>query len=307
MLDTLTGFVVVGLAIGIGYLLGRIDLLGPHARPVLARLTFFVLTPFLLFVVLAEADTTMLFSSLLPASAIAAFAMIALYVLFARVLWRRGLGETVIGAVSAAQVNANNIGFPISLYLLGSAAYPAPVILFQLIVLTPFTLTLLDIATSDRKASIWKVLRRTVSNPIILGAAGGTLASVFGLSLPPIVWEPMSLIAGACIPVLLINYGLSLHGSRVLAAHGRRRDVLLASAIKLVVMPIAAWAIAALLFQLPPTEVLIIVVLAALPTAQNVFNYSERYNTGIVISRDTIFITTIGCVPVLLLVTLLLG
>jgi hypothetical protein len=37
MLESLTGFVVVGLAIAIGYVIGRIDLLGEHARPVLAR------------------------------------------------------------------------------------------------------------------------------------------------------------------------------------------------------------------------------------------------------------------------------
>ena len=56
MLESLTGFVVVGVAILVGWILGRIDLLGEHARPVLARLTFFVLSPFLLFVVLAQAD-----------------------------------------------------------------------------------------------------------------------------------------------------------------------------------------------------------------------------------------------------------
>ena len=66
MLESLTGFVVVGVAILVGWILGRIDLLGEHARPVLARLTFFVLSPFLLFVVLAQADVRTLFSALLP-------------------------------------------------------------------------------------------------------------------------------------------------------------------------------------------------------------------------------------------------
>ena len=71
MLDSLTGFVVVGVAILVGWVIARIDLLGPHARHVLGRLTFFVLSPFLLFVVLAQADVHMLFSALLPVSAIA--------------------------------------------------------------------------------------------------------------------------------------------------------------------------------------------------------------------------------------------
>src|SRR5215207_3415338 len=126
MLESLTGFVVVGLAILVGYVLGRIDLLGEDAKPVLARLTFFVLSPFLLFVVLAQADVRTLFSALLPVSAIAAVVVIAVYVLISRFAWRRSAGEVVIGALSAGQVNSNNIGIPLSLYLLGSAAYPAP-------------------------------------------------------------------------------------------------------------------------------------------------------------------------------------
>ncbi|MGM7668309.1 AEC family transporter [Microbacterium sp. A93] len=306
MLDTLTGFVVVGLAIAVGYLIGRIDLLGPHARHVLGRLTFFVLSPFLLFTVLAQADASMLFSSLLPVSAIAAVVVIGAHALVAKYIWKRSVGETVIGALSAGQVNSNNIGIPLSLYLLGSAAYPAPVILLQLMVFTPISLTILDAVTSGR-TSPWRTFVRTATNPIILGSALGTLVSVFDIELPPIVMEPTTLLANACVPVLLISYGISLHGQKVLGTSGHRRDVLLASTLKLLIMPLVAWVTAQFVFGLSAHEVLIVVVLAALPTAQNVFNYSQRYDVGEAMSRDTVFITTIGCVPVLLIATLLLG
>ena len=306
VLETLTGFAVVGVAIAVGYIIGRIDLLGPHARHVLGRLTFFVLSPFLLFTVLAQADAKVLFSSLLPVSAIAALVVIAAYALVARFAWKRDIGETVIGALSAGQVNSNNIGIPLSLYLLGSAAYPAPVVLLQLLVFTPISLAILDAVTAGR-SSIWRTLARTATNPIVLGSALGTLVSVLGIDLPPIVMEPALLLANACVPVLLISYGISLFGQRVLGASGRRRDVLLASTLKLFVMPVIAWVFAQFVFGLSAHEVLIVVVLAALPTAQNVFNYSQRYDIGEAISRDTVFITTIGCVPVLLIATLVLG
>ncbi|MFE6997366.1 AEC family transporter [Microbacterium sp. NPDC057659] len=306
MLDTLTGFAVVGLAIAVGYVIGRIDLLGAHAREVLSRLTFFVLSPFLLFTVLAQADARVLFSSLLPVSAIAAVVVIGLYVLVAKLVWKRGVGETVIGALSAGQVNSNNIGIPLSLYLLGSAAYPAPVILMQLLVFTPISLSILDAVTGERR-SFGRTVLRTATNPIILGSALGTVVSVLGIELPPIVIDPITLLANACVPVLLISYGISLHGQRVLGAAGRRRDVLLASTLKLLVMPVIAWLVAQFVFGLSAHEVLIVVVLAALPTAQNVFNYSQRYDIGEAISRDTVFLTTIGCVPVLLGAALLLG
>jgi len=306
VLATLTGFAVVGLAILVGYVIGRIDLLGAHAREVLSRLTFFVLSPFLLFSVLAQADAHVLFSALLPVSALAALVVIATYALVARLVWKRSVGETVIGALSSGQVNSNNIGIPLSLYLLGSAAYPAPVILMQLLVFTPISLTILDTVTSGR-TSVWRTVVRTATNPIILGSALGTLVSVLGIRLPPIVIEPITLLANACVPVLLIGYGISLHGQRVLGTAGHRRDVLLASALKMLVMPAIAWLLAQFAFGLSAHAVLIVVVLAALPTAQNVFNYSQRYDVGEAISRDTVFLTTIGCVPILLGAMLLLG
>ncbi|WP_322409055.1 AEC family transporter [Microbacterium invictum] len=306
MLTALTGFVVVGVAILIGYILGRINLLGEHARPVLARLTFFVLSPFLLFVVLAEADVRTLFSSLLPVSAIAAVAVIAVYAVIARLVWRRSVAETTIGSLSAGQVNSNNIGIPLSLYLLGDAAFPAPVILLQLLVFTPITMAILDAVTSGR-SSFGKTVGRVVTNPIVIGSALGAAVSISGLELPEVVMAPAALVANACVPVLLISYGLSLYGQRVLGAHGRRRDVILASTLKLLVMPAIAWVVATVVFALPCADVLVIVVLAALPTAQNVFNYAQRFDVGEAIARDTVFLTTIGCIPVLLAATAILG
>jgi predicted permease len=306
VLETLTGFAVVGVAIILGYVIGRIDLLGPHARHVLGRLIFFVLSPFLLFTVLAHADAKMLFSALLPVSAIAAVAVILIHSLVARLWWKRSTGETLIGALSAGQVNSNNIGIPLSLYLLGSAAYPAPVVLMQLLVFTPISLTILDAVTSDG-GSLRRTLVRTATNPIIIGSVLGTLVSVFDISVPEIVMQPAQLIADAAVPVLLISYGISLHGQRVLGAAGRRRDVIVASVLKLIAMPLIAWIVAEFVFSLSPAEVLIVVVLAALPTAQNVFNYSQRYDIGETISRDTVFLTTVGCLPVLVLIMVLLG
>lgn len=306
MFDTLTGFVVVGVAITLGWILGRIDLLGPHARHVLSRMTFFVLSPFLLFVVLAQADVRTLFSALLPVSAIAAVVIFVIYAVIARLVWRRNMGETLVGTLSAGQVNSNNIGIPLSLYLLGSAAFPAPVILLQLLVFTPITMAIFE-ATGSGHRRAFPIIRRTLTNPIVVGSVLGVLVSVSGVPLPPIVLDPAQLIADACVPILLISYGISLHGQRVFGPSGRRRDILLASGLKLLVMPVTAWAVADFVFHLSAQDVLVVTVLAALPTAQNVFNYAQRFDVGETIARDTVFLTTVGCIPILLFITVLLG
>nr|WP_074694903.1 AEC family transporter [Microbacterium testaceum] len=304
MSGVFTGFAVVGLAVVVGYIIARIDLLGPHARPVLSRLTFFVLSPFLLFTVLAKADVATLFSALLPVSMITAAVVIGVYTLISALVLRRRVGETVIGALSAGQVNSNNIGIPISLYMLGNAAYSAPVILFQLLVLMPIALSILDAATSGSR-NVGRILLQTAKNPMLIGSALGVLVALLDIDLPPVVFDPLQLIAGACVPVLLMSYGMSLYGQRVLTEPGRRVDVVIASALKLVAMPALAWLVATL-FALPADQVFVVVVLAALPTAQNVFNFAQRYGVGEILSRDVVFISTLGCLPVLFTVALLL-
>ena len=48
-------------------------------------------------------------------------------------------------------------------------------------------------------------------------------------------------------------------------------------------------------------------VLAALPTAQNIFVHATRYGRGEVLARDSIFVTTVLSVPAIVLVAALLG
>ena len=306
MLGVFAGFAVIAAVIAVGYLVGRLRLLGEHAPFVLSRLVFFVLTPCLLFSLLAHADPAVLFSSRLVVSALAAITCFVLFTVVALLVFRRGAADTVIGALGSGYVNANNIGIPVAAYVLGDATYSAPVVLVQLLVFAPIALAILDAATSGR-VSVGRVLLQTIRNPLIVASALGTLIAVTGVELPELAFEPFRLIGAAAVPVVLIGFGMSLSRSRILEAGSGRRDVILASTLKLIVMPFAAFVLARFVFGMTGHELFAIVVLAALPSAQNVFNYAERYDRGVVVARDTVFITTVLSVPVLLVVALLLA
>ena len=47
-------------------------------------------------------------------------------------------------------------------------------------------------------------------------------------------------------------------------------------------------------------------IMGALPTAQNMYQYALRYQTGTVVARDVILLTTISSLPVMLLIAWLL-
>ncbi|MFC5502198.1 AEC family transporter [Lysinimonas soli] len=306
MVGVLIGFAIIVAVIAVGYLIGRIDLLGPSADRVLSRLAFFVLSPALLFTVLAGADVRHLFSALLPISALAAVIDIVAFLVIALLVWRRSIPEATIGALASGYVNANNIGLPVSVYVLGDASSSAPVILLQLIVLAPIALTVLDVTTSGT-LSVRRILLQPVRNPLIIGSLLGVIVAVTGLRLPAPVLAPLQLVGAAAVPVILLNFGMSLHGSRVLAAGTRRRDVLLASTLKLAAMPVIAWLLGHFVWQLRGHQLFVVVVLAALPTAQNVFNYAQRYGTAVTLARDTVLITTAASIVVLVVVAALLA
>jgi malonate transporter len=301
----LVGFAIIGVVILIGYIVGRAGVLGEHAPFVLSRIVFFVLSPALLFTVLADADVHQLFSSMLAVSAVSAVLACLLFAGVALLVLRRKVPEAVIGSAASGYVNANNIGIPVAVYVLGNTAYSAPVILLQLLVLAPITLTILDITTSG-KASLWRIVSRPLTNPLIIASVLGVVVSVTGIEIPQPVMEPFRIVGAAAVPVVLIAFGMSLHGQRLLAPGSGRRDILLASTVKLAVMPLIAWAFGRFVFGLDHDELFAAVVLAGLPTAQNIFVYAQRYDRGVTLARDTVLITTVGSVPVLVLVALLL-
>jgi len=306
MVGVLIGFAIIVAVIAVGYLIGRLDLLGDQAQHVLSRLAFFVLSPALLFTVLSQADVSHLFSALLPISAIAAIVNIALFLVVSLLFWRRPLPDATIGALASGYVNANNIGLPVSVYVLGDASSSAPVILLQLIVLAPIALTVLDVTTSGR-VSVGRILLQPVRNPLIIGSLLGVIVAVTHLKLPAPVLAPFALVGGAAVPVILLTFGMSLHGSRVLAPGTDRRDVVLASSLKLAAMPVVAWLLGQFVWHLHGHRLFVVVVLAALPTAQNVFNYAQRYGVATVLARDAVLITTALSIVVLVIVAALLA
>ena len=85
-----------------------------------------------------------------------------------------------------------------------------------------------------------------------------------------------------------------------------RTDVIVASSIKLVVMPAVAFVFARFVFGLGDQEVFVLTTLGALPAAQNVFNYAQRYGAAVPVARDVVLISTLGSVPVLVAIAALL-
>ncbi|MFI5678014.1 AEC family transporter [Streptomyces cellulosae] len=307
MQGVLTGFAVIAVVIGVGYVIGRAGHLGEHGREVLTKLAFHVASPALLFTTLARADLSVIFSSRLLVTALSTAAAAGVFVA-AGVVRGWGVGRTTIGALCSSYVNSGNLGIPIAVYVLGDASLVAPVLLFQLLLLTPIALTILDLSGRDgEKGPLWRSLLTPLRNPIALGSLAGVAVSAAGVRVPAPVMDPVTLIGNMSVPAVLLAFGISLCGSTTPGRGPDRQLVLLSVALKAFGQPAAAWALAAGVFGLRGSSLLDVVVTSALPAAQNLFTYASRYGVGERLARDSILVSTVLSVPVLVVVAALLG
>ena len=299
-------FAVIGLLIGAGYLSARLGLISVNHGPTINRVAFYVFSPPLLFTALVNTSVEYVFSDVIVVVVISSLATALVFVILSRLFFPRGLADTTMGAASSIYLNSNNIGLPISVYVIGDVTYYAPLLIMQIVLFLPVLLAILE-AARGRKARVSKIVISTLLNPLIVASALGFLVSISGLALPEIVLEPLSTMGSAAVPLLLFAYGMSLRGQKIFHADGDRPVSLTAIILKILVMPTLAIMIGVWVFHLPAHQLFAAVVLACLPTAQNMYTHAAVFRTETFAVRDVVFTTTIMSLPLMFLVATLLA
>ena len=324
MADVVAGLAVFGAVIAVGWLLVRTRAVPADADGVLTRVCFFAATPALLVTTLSRADLTSVLSRSTAVAVAAELAAIVSAWCLHRLVLRRPTAEATIGALASGYVNAANLGIPVAVLVLGDAATIAPILLLQLLVLTPVTFTVLDAVTRRGNPSRLATLTVPLRNPLLWGVVAGTAANLGGANLTE--WggghpaQGLEMLGRVAVPLMMLSLGMSLAASRMRAplpdgapavppepVHDAASRAALRWAVgwKLLVAPGLAGALG-LGLGLRGAELLVPVTTAALPTAQNVFMYASRYGAAKDLARDAVLLTTAGFVPVVLLAAAIL-
>ncbi|OMG25947.1 transporter [Actinomyces naeslundii] len=317
--DVVAGLAVFGVVIAVGWLLVRTRAVPADADGVLTRVCFFAATPALLVTTLSRADLTAVVSRTTAVAVAAELVAIVSAWCLHRLVLRRSTAEATIGALASGYVNAANLGIPVAVLVLGDAATIAPILLLQLLVLTPVTFTVLDAVTRRGNPSRLATLTVPLRNPLLWGVVAGTAANLSGLDLT--AWcggypaQGLEMLGRVAVPLMMLALGMSLAGAprplrspepdASVRGAGRRSGLWLAVGWKLAVMPGLA-VVVGLATGLSGAQLLTPVVTATLPTAQNVFMYASRYGVGKDLARDAVLLTTAGFVPVVLLAAAIL-
>lgn len=303
----LIGFATILVVIACGTGLAHAGVLDLRSQRTLSEIAFFVASPALIVVTISEVEVSGAGANL-AASGVSLAVSLGAYAVIARLGWlgrRLDLGEGLIGALCSSYVNAGNLGIAIAAYVVGDITVVIPTLLVQMLLVQPLALAALDRHTG-RGEGLLAIARRLVTNPMTVAALLGVVLAVTGWSLPQVVDQPLRLLAGAAIPLMLLSYGAALRLSPAIGRAGHNREVRTSAVLKLAFMPVVAWLVGTAL-GLESGVLLGVVLTAGLPTAQNIYLHATRYRVGEDVARETILITTLCSLPTALLIALLLG
>lgn len=264
--------------IGIGGLAGHRWGVDESIAAALNRFVFLFALPALIFRLLATAPIDQ-FSLPLLAAYFAGQLVVWLVGFAAMALvWKRSLGERVLGAVSAGLPNHVFMALPIVIWLLGeSGALPVLMIVtLDSLVIYSLTLVLMEIATHngpDRHPvrAVFDSYRRSPQLLAILLGLGWALA---GFPLPAAVETGTKFLGAAAAPTALFVLGSHLSRARI---KGSRTMLAAVMGLKMIVHPLLVWLIATRLFGLSGDYLWIAVLVAAAPVGATSFVLGQHY------------------------------
>ncbi len=280
-----------------GWLARRSGALGPHATGELNRYVVYLALPALLFDVVANAH----WAELWQPGFVGAFGLGAGIVFFVTLLVRargtRGLADAAIDGLNAAYANTGFIGFPLAAALLGQGALPPTLMATILTVCVLFAVALVLIESGlqearDPRRMLVGIAARLVRNPLLVAPVLGGLVLLSGQRVPAPMEGFLKLLGASASPCALVALGLFLAERRAAPSPSRRTVAGLVS-LKLLAQPALTWVLATQLFRLPPPQVQVALLLAALPTGTGPFMVAEFYRREAGVTSAVVLASTV--------------
>lgn len=311
LISAMEGFCVIGIVIAVGYVAARMHLGGSSAQYVFNRLSFFVASPCLMFAILAQEPMGAIFHSSIIVAFFSAVLVGVVFLILNRMFFHMKAPDAIIGALNSLYLNSNNIGLPVATYILGDPTLVAPILLMQQALFTPVGLTALDVTTHGR-VSMKQILKQPLHQPLLIGTLLGIVVSLLSswtgyFVVPDFIFDPISMIGDSAVPMILMAFGMSLHGTKPMQNAQDRKATITVAVLKNAIMPIIAFLLAYFVLGFRGPELYGCVVLAALPTGQNVYNYAARYNVGMTFARDGILLSTVTSPIVIAIIAAILS
>ncbi len=257
----------------VGYVFRRIAFPGDAFWPLAARITYVAFFPALLVQSLTRAELSEMDVAPMASALIAAVLLIAALLIALRRLLR--LPDPAFTSVFQGSIRPNTyIGLAGAAALHGETGLALAAI--AIAALVPLV-NILSVAALSRyggrgRATIGQTLRATAQNPLILACAVGLVLNVGGVRLPTQINAIIDIFSSAALPLGLLTVGAGLTFTSLQAS---AYPALLASGVKLLVLPLAALMVGSMLGVAGPA-LTIAGLFAALPCAPAAYVLAQQ-------------------------------
>jgi malonate transporter and related proteins len=269
-----TALVPVVLLIGLGAVLRHTLLTDGGFWSEAERLSYHVLLPALFFHGLATADVARLPVGDLAAVLVCSTVIVSVLVVLLWLLLRRTAGGDAFTSVFQGSVRFNNyIGVTVAAGMYGGEGVAYAAVCNAVIVPMVNVLCVLVFARfGSVRLGPTATLRQIVTNPLILGCAGGIAVHALGLGLPAGIGPVLGSLGSASMPLGLLCVGAALRFSALRSWAGQ---ISIASAMKFVAMPAVTFLLAQA-FGLGSRALVVAMLFQALPTASSAYMLARR-------------------------------
>ena len=215
--EVVSGLAVFAVVIAVGWALVRFGAVPASSDTILTGVCFYAATPALLVTTIGGADLATVVSRATLAGLLAETLGIVSAWLVHRLALHRSVAESTIGALAAGYVNAANLGIPVLIVLLGDATAIAPILLLQLLVISPAAFAVLDVSTARGAGPGPAVWTAPLRNPLLLGVVAGLVVNLTGwdagAAAGGLVANSLSTLGALAVTLMMLSLGMSLAAS----------------------------------------------------------------------------------------------
>ncbi|NPV01052.1 MAG: AEC family transporter [Brevinematales bacterium] len=277
--------VPVLIVLALGYIAGRFF---KFEVKTLSTLSLYLLTPALIFQSIYKYKNLFEITTLKMLIAITVISvLIIVLVELAGRIFKLDKSTRVVLILTLMLSNSGNFGLPINQYAFGDQALLVASVL--LVIYSFYTNTVGVIVAAADKSDLRQALLGSLKMPFFYVLVAGLAVNYFQIQLPDPVFKPIEMIGLSAIPLNLLQLGFNL--SRIRKVE-RLPLVLTASAIKLLVIPAAAY-FPLVLMGLQGLDLKSTMLQIAMPPAVYCSILASHYDSDTELASSIVFVSTI--------------
>lgn len=256
--------------------------------------------PALIFRLIARAPVEQLANwGFIAGTTLSTYIVFVLMFIVATIIGGVRTGPASLQAASASYGNVGYMGVPLAIAVFGEAgAIPATLIVSfdsALMFVAVPVLVGLSRGEDGLGASLAGAGRAVALNPLIIALVAGTIAATTDISLPGALGEvadqTLAHLGAAAAPTALFGIGITI--ARQFGTRSPIKwEVTVITLLKLVIHPLVVIVVLTLLGGFDPLWVAVAILLAALPTAANVYVMALQFDTYTEGTSNAILVTT---------------